>query len=71
MLRLARCLPLNPGSSRGWRIQKLVLLRARLGEAEWQRREPPIRTYLAAVLEREPELSTTAWLAVGYKPRAT
>lgn len=46
----------------------LVLLRKRLGEAEWQRREPTVRQFLAEVLQREPELATTAWLAVGYKP---
>jgi SAM-dependent methyltransferase len=46
----------------------LVLMRSRLGEPEWQRREAIIRSYLASALEREPELSTTAWLAVGYKP---
>jgi ubiquinone/menaquinone biosynthesis C-methylase UbiE len=46
----------------------LVLLRKRLGELEWQRREPGVRAYLAEALEREPELSTTAWLALGYKP---
>src|SRR4051812_20579068 len=48
----------------------LVLLRTRLGEAEWQRREPIIRDFLDQALAREPELSTTAWLAVGYKPEA-
>ena len=48
----------------------LVLLRRRLGEAEWQRREPVVQAYLHSVLEKEPELSTTAWLAVGYKPHA-
>ena len=46
----------------------LVLLRRRLGEAEWQRREPGVHAYLAEALRREPELSTTALLAVGYKP---
>ena len=46
----------------------LVLLRKRLGEAEWQRREPLIMSYLTAALGQDPELSTTAWLAVGYKP---
>jgi len=46
----------------------LVLLRNRLGDLEWQRREPIVRDFLARVLAREPELSTTAWLAVGYKP---
>ncbi|HYQ45624.1 MAG TPA: methyltransferase domain-containing protein [Polyangiaceae bacterium] len=46
----------------------LVLLRNRIGEAEWRRREPIIRKFLSDVLAREPELSTTAWLAVGYKP---
>jgi len=46
----------------------LVLMRNRVGEAEWQRREPIIRRFLSDVLTREPELSTTAWLAVGYKP---
>jgi ubiquinone/menaquinone biosynthesis C-methylase UbiE len=46
----------------------LVLLRNRLGEAEWQRREPIVRDFLSQTLVREPELSTTAWLAVGYKP---
>lgn len=46
----------------------LVLLRHRLGEAEWQRREPTVRRFLADVLAQEPELETTAWLAVGYKP---
>jgi ubiquinone/menaquinone biosynthesis C-methylase UbiE len=46
----------------------LVLMRSRLGEPEWQRREAIIRSYLAGAVEREPELSTTAWLAVGYKP---
>jgi len=46
----------------------LVLLRNRLGEAEWQRREPLIRGFLGETLARAPELATTAWLAVGYKP---
>jgi hypothetical protein len=46
----------------------LVLLRNRLGEAEWQRREPIVRGFLSEALAREPELATTAWLAVGYKP---
>ena len=46
----------------------LVMLRNRLGEPEWQRREPTVRAFLADVLAREPELETTAWLAVGYKP---
>ena len=46
----------------------LVLMRSRLGEPEWQRREAIIRSYLAVAVEREPELSTTARLAVGYKP---
>jgi len=46
----------------------LVLLRNRLGEAEWRRREPIVRDFLELALAREPELSTTAWLAVGYKP---
>lgn len=46
----------------------LVLLRNRLGEAEWQRREPLVRDFLRQALTREPELATTAWLAVGYKP---
>jgi len=46
----------------------LVMLRNRLGEAEWQRREPTVRNFLTDVLAREPELATTAWLAVGYKP---
>jgi ubiquinone/menaquinone biosynthesis C-methylase UbiE len=46
----------------------LVLLRNRLGEAEWQRREPVVLEFLSQALAREPELSTTAWLAVGYKP---
>lgn len=48
----------------------LVLLRNRLGESEWQRREPIIVEFLSQTLAREPELSTTAWLAVGYKPAA-
>lgn len=38
----------------------LVLLQKRLGEAEWQRREPVVQAYLHAVLAKEPELSTTA-----------
>jgi ubiquinone/menaquinone biosynthesis C-methylase UbiE len=46
----------------------LVMMRNRLGETEWQRREPTVRQFLAEVLAREPELATTAWLAVGYKP---
>jgi ubiquinone/menaquinone biosynthesis C-methylase UbiE len=46
----------------------LVLLRNRLGEAEWQRREPIVLEFLRQALSREPELSTTAWLAIGYKP---
>ena len=46
----------------------LVLLRNRLGEAEWQRREPIVREFLSQVLAREAELSSSAWLAVGYKP---
>src|SRR6478736_932468 len=46
----------------------LVMLRKRLGEAEWQRREPVVHSFLTDVLAREPELATTAWLAVGYKP---
>ena len=46
----------------------LVLMRSRLGKAEWQRREAIIKSYLALALQREAELSTTAWLAVGYKP---
>jgi len=46
----------------------LVLMRNRIGEAEWQRREPIILSFLSDVLAHEPELSTTAWLAVGYKP---
>lgn len=46
----------------------LVLMRKRLGEAEWQRRDPIIRAHLAQVLATDPSLSTTAWLAVGYKP---
>ena len=46
----------------------LVLLRNRLGELEWQRREPLMRDFLAQALSQEPELATTAWLAVGYKP---
>jgi SAM-dependent methyltransferase len=46
----------------------LVLMRRRLGEAEWQRRGPIAQAYLAEALAKEPELSTTAWLAVGYKP---
>ena len=46
----------------------LVLLRNRLGEAEWQRREPIMIEFLGQALAREPELATTAWLAVGYKP---
>ncbi len=46
----------------------LVLLRKRLGEAEWQRRETGVHAYLTDALRREPELSTTALLAVGYKP---
>jgi len=46
----------------------LVLLRNRLGEAEWQRREPIVRDFLARTLAQQPELATTAWLAVGYKP---
>lgn len=48
----------------------LVLMRQRLGEAEWQRRDPIIREYLTQVLATDPVLSTTAWLAVGYKPAA-
>ena len=46
----------------------LVLLRNRLGEAAWQRREPIVLEFLDQTLAREPELATTAWLAVGYKP---
>ena len=46
----------------------LVLLRNRLGEAEWQKREPGVHAYLSEALGRDPVLSTTALLAVGYKP---
>ena len=46
----------------------LVLLRNRLGETEWQRREPIVREFLTRTLAHEPELATTAWLAVGYNP---
>jgi len=46
----------------------LVLLRNRLGEAEWLRREPAVRDFLSGVLANQPELETTAWLAVGFKP---
>jgi hypothetical protein len=46
----------------------LVLLRKRLGEAEWQRREPGVLAYLSQALERDPELGTTALFAVGTKP---
>jgi ubiquinone/menaquinone biosynthesis C-methylase UbiE len=46
----------------------LVLLRNRLGEAEWRRREPGVHAYLREALRQEPVLSTTALLAVGYKP---
>jgi len=46
----------------------LVLLRSRLGEPEWQRREPIVRDFLRQALKRDAELETTAWLAVGYKP---
>lgn len=46
----------------------LVMLRKRLGDAEWRRREPVMHSFLTDVLVREPELATTAWLAVGYKP---
>ncbi|HEY3256566.1 MAG TPA: methyltransferase domain-containing protein [Polyangiaceae bacterium] len=46
----------------------LVLMRHRLGVAEWQRREPIVLAFLSQALAREPELATTAWLAVGYKP---
>ncbi|MES1178658.1 MAG: methyltransferase domain-containing protein [Myxococcales bacterium] len=45
----------------------LVLLRNRLGEAEWLRREPGVHEYLNEALTRDPVLSTTALLAVGYK----
>jgi ubiquinone/menaquinone biosynthesis C-methylase UbiE len=46
----------------------LVLLRNRLGEAEWLRREPRVHAFLAEALQQDPVLSTTALLAVGYKP---
>jgi hypothetical protein len=47
----------------------LVLLRRRLGEDEWTRREPDALRSLARGLESGPrELSTTAWLACGTKP---
>jgi len=46
----------------------LVLLKNRLGEAEWLRREPGVHAYLSEALARDPVLSTTALLAVGYKP---
>lgn len=46
----------------------LVLLRKRIGEAEWLRREPAVRAHLSAALTRDPVLSTTALLAVGHKP---
>jgi hypothetical protein len=46
----------------------LVLLRRRLGEAEWARREPQALESLARGLESgRRELSTTAWLACGTK----
>ena len=46
----------------------LVLLRNRLGEAEWLKRGPGVHAYLGEALGRDPVLSTTALLAVGYKP---
>jgi ubiquinone/menaquinone biosynthesis C-methylase UbiE len=46
----------------------LVLLRNRLGEAEWLRREPGVHAYLAEALRQDPVLSSTALLAIGYKP---
>ena len=48
----------------------LVMLRNRLGETEWQRRDPIVREFLTQTLAREPELATTAWFGVGYKPDA-
>jgi SAM-dependent methyltransferase len=47
----------------------LVLLRRRLGEAEWQKRAPLALKSLESGLEGGPHaLSTTAWLALGTKP---
>ncbi len=46
----------------------LLLLKKRLGDAEWQRREPLALAYLSEALETDPVLSTTALLAIGYKP---
>lgn len=46
----------------------LLMLRHRLGESEWQRREPGVHAYLSEALAREPELSTTALFGIGYKP---
>ena len=46
----------------------LVLLRRRLGETEWARREPDALQVLVRGLESGPrELSTSAWLACGTK----
>lgn len=47
----------------------LVLLRTRLGEREWGERTQKAKAFLAGWLEQGPEISTSAWLAVGYKPR--
>jgi SAM-dependent methyltransferase len=47
----------------------LVLLRRRLGEAEWERRAPEALKVLESGLEGGPRaLSTTAWLGLGTKP---
>lgn len=47
----------------------LVLLRRRLGEAEWVKREPLALEFVARGLESGPrELSTTAWLGCATKP---
>jgi SAM-dependent methyltransferase len=47
----------------------LVLLRRRLGEAEWAKREPEAIEFVVRSLKSAPrELSTTAWLGCGTKP---
>ena len=61
------------GSADFWRRMvrssaPLLLLQKRLGPAEWQRREPLALGYLSEALRADPVLSTTALLAIGYKP---
>jgi hypothetical protein len=46
----------------------LVMLRNRLGEAEWQRQSALAAAYLAEQITSPRELSTTAYLGFGRRP---